>query len=101
LGASAGRQKLGGERVSPGRIGARKLAALAVLASPMAMVNLVAAQQPSPEQIEKIRQACRADFILHCSGVQPGGREAPLCLERNAAQLSPACAPAQVLKTLR
>ena len=87
--------------MSPGRIGARKLAALAVLASPMAMVNLVAAQQPSPEQIEKIRQACRADFILHCSGVQPGGREAPLCLERNAAQLSPAFAPAQVLKTLR
>ena len=40
------------------------------------------------------RQACRSDFISHCSGVQPGGREALQCLERNAAQLSTDCGSA-------
>jgi hypothetical protein len=62
-----------------------------LLALPVAMVNPAAAQQPTPEQIEAIRQACRSDFISHCSGVQPGGREALQCLQRNVAQLSLAC----------
>jgi hypothetical protein len=75
------------------RIGAREVAALAVLAWPMAMADPAAAQ-PSPEQIETIRQACRSDFIAHCSSVQPGGREALQCLERNAAQLSTECGSA-------
>ncbi len=80
--------------MSPRRVNACRLAALAVLASPFAMVIPTMAQQPSPEQIETIRQACRSDFMSHCSGVQPGGREALQCLERNAAQLSPACGSA-------
>jgi Cysteine rich repeat len=75
------------------RIGAREVAALAVLALPMALADLAAAQ-PSPEQIETIRQACRSDFIEHCSSMQPGGREALQCLERNAAQLSTECGSA-------
>jgi hypothetical protein len=75
------------------RIGAREVAALAVLALPMAMADPTAAQ-PSPEQIETIRQACRSDFIAHCSSVQPGGRDALQCLERNAAQLSTECGSA-------
>jgi Cysteine rich repeat len=60
---------------------------------PIALADPAAAQ-PSPEEIAAIRQACRSDFITHCSGVQPGGREALQCLERNAAQLSAPCASA-------
>ena len=74
---------------SPLCIGACEMAALALLALPIA-----AAAQPSPEQIAKLRQACRSDFITHCSGVQPGGREALQCLARNAAQLSTECGSA-------
>src|SRR5262249_41661024 len=70
-----------------GRIGPRGLAVLALLASPV-INDPVAAQQPSPEQIEAIRQSCRPDFMSHCSGVQPGGREALQCLQRNAGPLS-------------
>ena len=77
----------------PRCIGAREVAALALLALPIAMANPAAAQ-PSPEQIDAIRQACRSDYIAHCSGVQPGGREALQCLEHNAAQLSAECGSA-------
>jgi Cysteine rich repeat len=67
----------------PRGIGAREIAAFALLAFPIAMADPAAAQ-PSPGQIATLRQACRSDFIAHCSGVQPGGREALQCLERNA-----------------
>ncbi len=76
------------------RIGTCGLALLALSALPVAMTDRVSAQQPSPEQIEAIREGCRSDFISHCSGVQPGGREALQCLQRNAAQLSSACSSA-------
>jgi hypothetical protein len=78
----------------PRCIGMREVAALALLAFPIAMAEPMAAQQPSPGQIATLRQACRSDFIAHCSGVQPGGREALQCLERNAAQLSTECGSA-------
>ncbi len=74
--------------------GARRLAALAILASQVAILNPAAAQQPRPERIEAIRQACRSDFVSHCSGVQPGGPEALQCLQRNVSQLSAACSGA-------
>jgi Cysteine rich repeat len=77
----------------PSCLGVRAVAALAVLMLPTAMAGPAAAQ-PSPEEIAAIRQACRSDFISHCSGVQPGGREALQCLERNAAQLSTECSSA-------
>ncbi len=74
--------------------GIREVAAFAMLALlPIALADPAAAQ-PSPEEIAAIRQACRSDFIAHCSGVQPGGREALQCLERNAAQLSTECGSA-------
>jgi Cysteine rich repeat len=79
--------------MSPRHISARMLAALAIFGAPVAMVN-PAASQPSAGQIEAIRQACRADFISYCSGVQPGSREALLCLQHNAPQLSRACSGA-------
>ena len=50
-----------------------------------------AAQQPSQAQISAIRNACRADFMAHCSGVAPGGRDALACLQKNIAELSPGC----------
>jgi hypothetical protein len=77
--------------MSPRRIGTPSVVVLAMLASPVAMNYPAAAQQPSPEQIEAMRQACRSDFISRCSGVQPGGREALQCLQRNAPQLSSEC----------
>ncbi len=77
----------------PSCSGVRELAALVLVLLPTALAAPAAAQ-PSPEEIAAIRQSCRSDFIRHCSGVQPGGREALQCLERNAAQLSTECASA-------
>jgi hypothetical protein len=51
----------------------------------------VAAQQPTQEQRDAIRAACRSDFIANCSSVQPGGRDAFECLLRNDAKLSASC----------
>jgi len=50
-----------------------------------------AAQQPTQAQRDAIRASCRSDFIANCSGVQPGGREAFECLQRNLAKLSVSC----------
>jgi hypothetical protein len=50
--------------------------------------------QPSPAEVQAIRGACRSDFISHCMGVQPGGREALECLASHAPQLSAACGAA-------
>jgi hypothetical protein len=50
--------------------------------------------QPSPAEVQAIRSACRSDFISHCLGVQPGGREALECLASHAPQLSAACGAA-------
>jgi hypothetical protein len=57
-----------------------------------------AAQQPTEAQRDAIRAACRSDFIAHCSGVQPGGKDAFECLLRNNAKLSPACQAAAAPK---
>ena len=58
---------------------------LLIIASPLA------AQQPTSEQREAIRSACRADFIANCSEVKPGSKEALECLLRIEAKLAPAC----------
>jgi hypothetical protein len=50
-----------------------------------------AAQQPTSEQRDAIRAACRSDFMANCSGVQPGGKDALGCLVRNSGKLAPAC----------
>jgi len=54
-------------------------------------LSVPAAAQPSQAQISAIRSACRADFQAHCSGVQPGGRDALACLQKNVAALSRGC----------
>ncbi len=67
-----------------------KLAALLLLGLTGASVPGMA-QQPSQAQISAIRSSCRADFQAHCAGVQPGGRDALACLQKNVAALSPGC----------
>jgi hypothetical protein len=54
-------------------------------------LDQASAQQPSSAQINAIRQSCRSDFMSNCSGVQPGGKDAIECLERNLAKLSAPC----------
>jgi hypothetical protein len=49
------------------------------------------AAAPTAAQQNAIRHSCRNDFMANCSGVQPGGKEALVCLQTHAARLSPAC----------
>jgi hypothetical protein len=63
----------------------RAVAAAPPAAAPAAMTPPTAAQQ------NVIRQSCRNDFMANCSGVQPGGQAALVCLQTNAAKLSPPC----------
>jgi hypothetical protein len=74
------------------RIGLRAVALLALFGA-LVPAHSVGAQ-PSPAEIQAIRSACRSDFISHCMGVQPGGREALECLAGHAPQLSAACGAA-------
>lgn len=55
------------------------------------LVGTAYAQQPSAEQISAVRQSCRSDFMAHCSGVTPGGKDALECLTRNLDKLSTSC----------
>lgn len=50
-----------------------------------------AAQQPSQAQRDAVRAACRSDFMANCASVQPGGKEALECLQRNESKLSAPC----------
>jgi hypothetical protein len=54
-------------------------------------VHSVPAQQPTSEQRNAIRAACRSDFIANCAGVEPGGKEALECLLRSHDSLSASC----------
>jgi hypothetical protein len=38
-----------------------------------------------------MKSACRSDFMSHCRGVSPGGKDALACLQKNVAALSPSC----------
>jgi hypothetical protein len=77
--------------VSPGGASAAAPAAPAARAAPATAAAPPAAAAPTPAQRSAIQQACRSDFMRNCRGVQPGGAEALQCLQRNSAQLSPAC----------
>ena len=50
-----------------------------------------AAQQPTQAQRDAVRAACRSDFMANCASVQPGGKEALECLQRNEPKLSAPC----------
>jgi hypothetical protein len=58
-------------------------AAPAAAAAPAAM--------PTAAQQNAIKMSCRGDFMANCRGVQPGGQDAFMCLQRNSAKLSPGC----------
>jgi hypothetical protein len=64
---------------------------VAILTALFGVIGPVSAQQPSQAQIGAIRQACRADYPVHCAGVPTGGAPALACLQQNVASLSPAC----------
>jgi len=63
------------------------LAAAVFLASAMS----VAAQQPTDEQRNAIRSACRADYEANCASVPPGGAASLQCLQKNMSKLSGSC----------
>jgi hypothetical protein len=67
---------------------------IALIGSLLLSCSLAVAQQPTQAQRDALRSACRSDFMANCAGVQPGGRDAFMCLVRNRAKLSPACGAA-------
>jgi Cysteine rich repeat len=71
-----------------GKSGARLIMAATLFGTWLASAF---AQQPTSEQISAIRQSCRSDFMSHCAGVQPGGKDALACLRRNAGSVSAPC----------
>jgi len=50
-----------------------------------------ASAQVTSAQQSAIRSNCRSDFMSHCSGVTPGGKDALACLQNNVAKLSAGC----------
>jgi Cysteine rich repeat len=55
----------------------------------------VAAQHPAGQsnqaEISAVRQACRSDYVAHCSSVPTGGQAALACLQQNMQSLSGPC----------
>jgi hypothetical protein len=69
----------------------RRVVRRIVLGCCLTMLATCALAQPTAEQQAAIRNACRADFMANCAGVQPGGAEALACLQGNQASLSSDC----------
>ena len=70
----------------------RAPAAAAVAApAPVAPAAVAAPTGPTAAQQSAMRSSCRNDFMAKCSGVQPGGKDALGCLQKNVATLSAAC----------
>lgn len=65
-----------------------------LLSSSAAAQTTPNAMTVTPDQISAIRSNCRRDFLLNCSGVPRGGKEAFLCLRNNQGKLSQACGKA-------
>ena len=49
------------------------------------------AQQPTDEQRNAIRSACRADYEANCASVPPGGAASLQCLQKNMSSFSASC----------
>jgi hypothetical protein len=64
--------------------------AVGAIGSPAA-ATAAAPAAPTAAQQSAIKSACQRDFMLNCRGVQPGGQEAFMCLQRNSSRLSPGC----------
>ena len=76
---------------APAPAPARTAAVPPPAAAPTARPANAPAGAPTQAQKDAIRAACQSDFMAKCRGVQPGGPEAFQCLQRNSAQLAPAC----------
>jgi hypothetical protein len=77
---------MGGSTTIPNRLFSAALVALATAA----LVGPAIAQVTAAEQ-SALRASCRSDFMSHCSGVTPGGKDALVCLQKNVASLSADC----------
>ncbi len=64
---------------------------LLALAATVAFVVPSSAQQPTDEQRNAIRSACRSDYEANCASVPPGGAASLQCLQKNMSKLSGAC----------
>lgn len=69
---------------------ALKGSAASATASPPTIV-VAQAHQPTEQQRDAVKSACRSDFMAQCSGVTPGGSEALACLKQHNAALSSSC----------
>jgi hypothetical protein len=47
--------------------------------------------KPTQAQLRNVRQACGADYRIHCAGIPPGGTASVACLKRNVRTLSGTC----------
>jgi hypothetical protein len=62
-----------------------------LLAVLLAFAGPAMAQQATQAQRDAIRQACPADYQRLCASVPAGGKASFDCLQRNMANLAPAC----------
>ncbi|MGN6573743.1 MAG: hypothetical protein ACTHLO_20225 [Pseudolabrys sp.] len=66
------------------------LVAAVAAAAVLSAVSMAQAQISSAQQ-SALRSNCRSDFMSHCSGVTPGGKDALMCLQKNVDALSGGC----------
>ena len=64
---------------------------LALTAGAVLLGATAAQAQITSAQQSALRANCRSDFMSHCSGVTPGGKDALMCLQKNVGSLSGAC----------
>lgn len=71
----------------------KRVVALWALAMAVVFTTAVpaASQQPTDEQRNAIRSACRADYEANCASVPPGGAASLQCLQKNMSKLSGSC----------
>ncbi len=81
----------GQKKVMPMQTAIQRAAGLGLCALMLAALSASAAAQVTSAQQSAIRSNCRSDFMSKCSGVQPGGKDALMCLQNNVASLSPGC----------
>lgn len=68
------------------------LLARAVVALATCSAGAACAQQRPTPEMQALMQACRPDYVTHCSGVQPGGGRVIACLRaQDPGHLTPAC----------
>jgi hypothetical protein len=62
-----------------------------LIAGTVSVASETLAQQPTQAQTNAIRQACRNDYMAHCSSVPTGGAPALHCLQQHVSSLSSGC----------